>query len=331
LRRALELNPSDATAHFLLGSLYLSGGLAERAVQEWQEAGRLRPDIPVLHRNLGMTLLHALRQPEQALEVLSEGTRRDPGNVEVYRALDQVLGLLGRSPAERVQALQAYPQPQSLPGSLVFKLALALVEAGRIQEAEGLFPGRFFAREEFGTNVRQIYVEVQLQRARAQASGKDCAAASKTIVGLGREVAGLDFTKTGLEVFVDAARTQFLIGEILESCGDSAAARARWEKASLASDAYPQPNLAYAYRAAERVGQADAVKPRVEAALISWTNRLAVGTGYPGPNACGQGLMLRALGREAEAEVKLREALLLPDKLMSHYLSRAVLAEAGGR
>ncbi len=331
LRRALELNPSDATAHFLLGSLYLSGGLAERAVQEWQEARRLRPDIPVLHRNLGMTLLHALRQPEQALEVLSEGTRRDPGNVEVYRALDQVLGLLGRSPAERVQALQAYPQPQSLPGSLVFKLALALVEAGRIQEAEGLFPGRFFAREEFGTNVRQIYVEVQLQRARAQASGKDCAAASKTIVGLGREVAGLDFTKTGLEVFVDAARTQFLIGEILESCGDSAAARARWEKASLASDAYPQPNLAYAYRAAERVGQADAVKPRVEAALISWTNRLAVGTGYPGPNACGQGLMLRALGREAEAEVKLREALLLPDKLMSHYLSRAVLAEAGGR
>ncbi len=330
LRRALEINASDATAHFLLGSLYLSGGLAELAVQEWQEARRLRPGIPVLHRNLGLTLLHALRQPEQALEVLYEGTRMDPGNVEVYRALDQVLGLLGRSPAERVQALQAYPEPQKLPGSLVFKLALALLEAGRIEEAEALFAGRFFAREEFGTNVRQIYVEVQVHKAQAQATRKDCRAARATIAGLGREAAGLGFTKDGLEVFVEAPRTQFLIGEILERCGDNTGARARWEQASRAADAYPQPNLAYAYRAAERLDQAEAVKPRVEAALQGWTSRLAVGTGYPGPNASGQGLMLQALGREEEARAKLREALLLPDKLMSHYLSRAALAEARG-
>jgi len=331
LRRAIEVNPSDATAHFLLGSLYLSGGLAERAVQEWQQARRLRPDIPVLHRNLGLTLLHALRQPEQALEVLSEGTRMDPGNVEVYRALDQVLGLLGRAPAERVQALQAYPEPQKLPGSLVFKLALALVEAGRLPEAEAQFPGRFFAREEFGTNVRQVYIEVQVQKALGQAGAKACATARETVAGLGREVTGLAFTREGLDAFVDAPRTQFLVGEVLERCGDSAGARARWEKASQAGDAYPQPNLAYAYRAAERLGRADAVKPRVEAALQSWTNRLAVGTGYPGPNACGQGLMLQALGRDEEAHSKLREALLLPDKLMSHYLSRGALAEPQGR
>ena len=330
LRRALEVNPDDATAHFLVGSLYLSGGLADRAVREWQEARRLQPTIPVLHRNLGLTLLHALQQPERALEVLSEGTRMDPGNVEVYRALDQVLGLLGRPAEERVQALQAYPQPQKLPGSLVFKLALALVEAGRIQQAEALFPGRFFAREEFGTNVRQIYVEVQVQKALGQAGAKECTGARETVAGLGREVPGLAFTKDGLEVFVDAPRTQFLIGEVLERCGDPAGARTCWEKASRAADAYPQPNVAYAYRAAERLGQADAVKPRVEAALQAWTNRLAVGTGYPGPNACGQGLMLQALGREEESRAKLRETLLLPDKLMSHYLSRDALAEARG-
>ena len=44
----------------------------------------------------------------------------------------------------------------------------------------------------------------------------------------------------------------------------------------------------------------------------------------------GQGLFLRALGRDAEAQAKLREALLLPDKVMSHYLSRAALAEMEG-
>ena len=40
--------------------------------------------------------------------------------------------------------------------------------------------------------------------------------------------------------------------------------------------------------------------------------------------------MLRGLGREAEAKAKLEEALLLPDRVLSHYLSRAALAEPGG-
>ena len=75
---------------------------------------------------------------------------------------------------------------------------------------------------------------------------------------------------------------------------------------------------------------ADGVKPRIEAALEAWANRLVVGTNFPGANAAGQGLFLRELGREGEAQAKLREALLLPDKVMSHYLSREALADLGG-
>jgi len=152
LRRAIEAIPKDATARLLLGSLYLSGGMAGRAVAEWEEARRLQPGLPILHRNLGLTLLHAEHEPERALEVLREGTRADPENVEVYQALDQVLGVLGRAPAERVAALDAFPRPQALPAALVFKRALALVETGQFDEAKRLFAGRFFAREEFGTN-----------------------------------------------------------------------------------------------------------------------------------------------------------------------------------
>jgi tetratricopeptide (TPR) repeat protein len=332
LRRAVEADPRDATAHFLLGALYLSGGIADRAVQEWEEARRSGTRIPVLHRNLGLTLLHALGEPERALTVLTEGARVDSTNVEIYQGLDQVLGLLGRSAAERVRALQAYPDPKALPGPLVLKEALALVEAGRGDEAETLFPGRFFAREEFGTNVRQVWVEIRVQKALALAHRKDCDAARQATDELGREQAGLAFTKDGLQPFVDGARTQYLVGEVLSACGDDVEARRHWEGAATAEDAYPQPHVAYAYRAARRVGadRAAAVEPRVQAALQSWANRLVVGTNFPGANACGQGLMLRALGREEEARAKFREALLLPDKLMSHYLSREALAEPRG-
>lgn len=330
LRRAIAVEPSDATAHFLLGSLYLSGGMAERAVAEWEEARRLRPSIPVLHRDLGLTLLHALGDTERAREVLAEGARVDPTNVEVYQGLDQVLGLLGRPAAERVAALAAYPRPDEMPAALVFKRALALVEAGRGDEAEALFPGRFFAREEFGTNVRQVWVEIGVQKAMTLARARQCDLARQALEQLGQERPGLSFTRDGMRAFVEGARTQFLAGEVLAACGDAPAARARWEKAAAAQDAYPQPQVAYAYKAALRLGddRAAAVRPRVDTALASWANRLVVGTNFPGANACGQGLMLQALGRDAEARAKLREALLLPDKLMSHYLSRAALAEA---
>jgi tetratricopeptide (TPR) repeat protein len=332
LQQAAEANPGDATARFLLGSLYLSGGIADRAVEEWEAARRLDPAIPVLHRNLGLTLLHALREPERARQVLDEGRKFDPENVEVYLALDQVLGLLGRPPAERVAALEAYPRRDALPGALVFKLALALIEAGRSAEAERLFPGRFFPREEFGTNVRQVFVEVELQMAIGLAKTRDCGEARRIVEGLGREVPGLAFTKDGMAPFVEAARAQYLIGELFERCGDPAEARRRFERAAAATDSYPHPQIAYALKAAEKLGdgRADAVRPRVETALASWTNRLAVGTNFPGPNAAGQGLMLQALGRPREAEVKLREALLLSDKVLSHYLSRRALAGEGG-
>ncbi|HSD29467.1 MAG TPA: hypothetical protein VLL75_19345, partial [Vicinamibacteria bacterium] len=332
LRRALESNPKDATAHFLLGSLHLSGGLAHAAVTEWDEARRLRPDLKVLHRNLGLTLLHATRDLPRALDVLREGARVDPENVQVHEALDQVLGLLGRPAEERLAALEAYPRLEALPAPLVFKRVLALVEVGRFEDAERALAGRFFPREEFGTNVRQVFVEARIQKALARARAQDCGAARNLVAAIGSEAAGLPFTRDGLSAFADTARIQYLAGEVQASCGDVPAARRHWERAAAAADAYPQPNLAFALAAARRLGggRPDAVRLRVEQALAAWANRLRVGTNFPGPNACGQGLMLLALGRDGEAREKLEEALRLPDRILSHYLSRAALRGEGG-
>ncbi|HEU0106818.1 MAG TPA: DUF5107 domain-containing protein [Vicinamibacteria bacterium] len=327
LQRALEENPRDATAHFLMGALLLSGGMVDRALAEWTEGRRLDPLRPVLHRNLGLTLLQAGRL-EEAREVLVEGVTADPRNVEVYLGLDQVLGLLGRPAEERVRALESHPDPEAMPQSLFFKRALALVEAGRFDEAEALFRGRFFPREEFGTNVRQVFVEVRLQKALALARAGRREEAAAMASALAQPVADLEFTRTGMDAFVKAARTQYLLGEVFAAVGDEAAARRAWESAAAGRDSYPQLDAAYASLAARRLGLgADAQRSRLEAALASWNNRLTVGTNFPGANAMGQGYFLRVLGRDAEARVKLRDALLLPDKMMSHYLSRAALGE----
>ena len=104
-RAALEANPQDATARFLLGSLYLSGGMADAARAEWDQARRLDRKIPVLHRNLGLTLLHVGHDAKAALEVFLEGMDADPANIDLYLGADQAMNALGRPATERIAAL----------------------------------------------------------------------------------------------------------------------------------------------------------------------------------------------------------------------------------
>ncbi len=324
LRSALELNAEDATAHFLLGSLYLSGGMTGQAIAEWEQTRRLDPRRPVLHRNLGLTLLHGGGDMVHAREVLEEGLSADPGNPQVYLGLDQALELLGRPAAERVAALQRYPGNATPPPEIVFKLALALAEEGRFDEAEGLFAGRFFPREETGTNVRAVWIEVRLRRALALASAGKAREALAVAESLGKAVPGLPFTRDGLAPFLDEPRVEFFLGEIHSRCQLPERASQDWGRAAAAGDGFPFLGPLFAYRAARRLGSVDeaAWRKRLEGAIDSVDMRLVVGTSYPGLLACVRGLLLQALGRGEEAAREFHTALLLPDRRLSHIMAR---------
>jgi len=174
--------------------------------------------------------------------------------------------------------------------------------------------------------VRQVFLEVRLQRARHLARTGEARAAVEVVRGLGKRVAGLDFTRDGMDAFLEGARVQYVIGEVHSIAGDAEGARRHWEKAAAAEDRYPYPDTAFAVEAARHLGAGpEAGRERLDKSVRSWENRLAVGTSFPGPNALGRGLFLRGLGREEDARARIEEALYLPDRLMSHYLGRAAL------
>ena len=146
LDAALAASPDDGTARFLRGCLYLSSGLVGSAIADWERARTIAPDLPTLHRNLGMTLLHEGRTDE-AIAVLKEGIVHDARNVEVYTTLDQAYGARGAPVAERVASLEHYPDLAAMPPVLVYKLALARAEQGdaargRVAVPEPVFPPR---------------------------------------------------------------------------------------------------------------------------------------------------------------------------------------------
>src|SRR6185503_1542083 len=194
--------------------LMLASGRADDAIHEWQEARRLDPRIPVLHRNLGRTLLQVKGDAQAALGVFTEGVDADASNVDLYLGADQAMSLLGRPASERVALFRRFPDPAAMPPELLQRLALGLAESGRADEGETLLAGKFFPREEWGTNVRQVFVEIRLQKALGLA--------------LEQEVPGFPFTKDGLAAFVDTPRVQYAAGEVAALAGDPAAARAHW-------------------------------------------------------------------------------------------------------
>jgi tetratricopeptide (TPR) repeat protein len=326
LRRALALQPSDATARFLLGSLFLAGGQTELAIAEWQEARRLNPKIPVLHRNLGLALLQVDHDPAAALEVLREGMGVDGTNVALYFAADQAAGVLGMPAEDRVRLLERFPDKAALPPPLVQKLALTLTEVDRGAEAEALFAGRFFPREEGGTNVRQVFLEVRLRRALALARAGRREEAASLVRAIDRPVPGLVFTRDGLLPFLETARLQYLMGEAMAAAGQEAEARKHWSQALRGREgSFLKP--VYTALAQRKLGQADeaAIREGLQKALLDCESFLAQGTSFPGIATHAQGLILRVLGRENEARERFRSVFLLPDQRLSHFLARRAL------
>jgi hypothetical protein len=113
--------------------------------------------------------------------------------------------------------LENYPDPANLPSNLLYELILNLAEAGEFDKATALFHNRFFPREEGGTNVRQIWLEVQVLEAMSLAQNRQCSAATETIDHLGEPRADLPFTHDGLESFLRSARFRYLIGTIYKN------------------------------------------------------------------------------------------------------------------
>lgn len=218
LQRAKEVNSQDATAHFLLGSLFLSKGLPDRALEEWQIARRLNPAIPTLHRNMGYTILRSGGSTNAAIDLFHEGMRYDSHNVDIYLGLEESLEKSGRPVSERIRALQAFPELPSAPAVLVFRLVSLLVDTGDFAEAEKLLANRFFPREEGGADVREIYVTLRLKQAQGMAAQAQCPSALDIIRSLSESVPNLPFTTKGLEPFLLSTSSKQAIAEIQALC-----------------------------------------------------------------------------------------------------------------
>ena len=325
LSAALKSNPQDASAHYLIGTLYFSKGLADQALAEWQHTRQLNAQIPVLHASLGRALLHVKEKPAEALDVFQEGLRTDGRNLELYRGIDQTLSILQKPAAERVAALQRYPDLDHMPTPLTYELILNLAEAGDFDKAEAMFHNRFFQREEGGTNVRQVWLEVDLQKALSLARHAHCPEAVNIADHIAQPVPDLPFTHDGLQPFLASARFNYLLGSTYKACNLSQKAQSHFTEAGQSSNLN---EAIWSWKASQELPNTDrsVARQNLEAALNRVRNDPA------SDSATGRwlyqaGMLDRELGNTQQANKEFRDALLQPDQMMTYHLTRLAMSE----
>jgi Flp pilus assembly protein TadD len=324
LRAAIKSDPADSHAHYLLGTLDFSKGLTDEALSEWNAAQNANANIPVLNASMGIALLHAKDDPEAALEAFTHGIKTDPRNEAVYAGADQALSILKKPSTDRVHALELYPDQAKMPASMVFELALNLAESGDHERSAALFHDRFFPREEGGTNVRQVWVEVQLLSVLDRARHGQCDQASAIASKLGSSVSGVSFTSDGMEPFINSARTNYLLGEMAMQCKMPDQARQHFTNAAGRSGSN---ETVWAWLAAKQLPGFDASKwnERLESALQQ-ASGMTESSSFAGWWVYDHGMLNRALGNEQEAQQDFRRVFLLPDRLLSYHLAREAMA-----
>ncbi len=123
--QALRIDPDLAEAHRGLGAaLYRLGRLPE-AIQQYKQAPQINPDYAEIHLNLGIVLMHADRLPE-AIEHFEQALRIRPDFAEAHYNLGTALQRLGKNReamGHYEQALRIQPGNAETQNALAWLLA----------------------------------------------------------------------------------------------------------------------------------------------------------------------------------------------------------------
>ena len=269
--------------------------------------------------------------PAGALAVF-DGRRSsaDPTNVDLYQGADQALSLLGRPAAERIALFRRYPDARAMPPELLQRLALALAEGGRADEGEALLAGPLLpARGVAAPTCARCSWRSACRRRWPWRNRAAAPRRWRSSRGWSRKSPDSASRRT--------ASTR--------SCARRARSTRpeRWRPwpairpgprlldGGRGSDGglLPRPGLELRW---PRAGWEARTRRRgvrgFEPPCRESDTFLEAGTSFPGVVIEAQGMLLQALGREDEARTRLRQALVLPDQRLSHFLARRALQGA---
>jgi adenylate cyclase len=105
-KRALELGPGEARAHFSLGGALMHACRFSEAIQYQEEAIRLDPFAPSSYIHALSASYRFVGRYEEALGLLKKAHKLEPNNLFTHLGFAQIYGTLGRAEEARAAAAE---------------------------------------------------------------------------------------------------------------------------------------------------------------------------------------------------------------------------------
>jgi tetratricopeptide (TPR) repeat protein len=153
LQAAMQANPADAHAPYLLGTLYYDRGRRADAIEMWEKAAAIQPDNAMTWRNLGIAYFNHRRDLSAARDAYERAWSRGGGDARLLFERDQLSKRLGVAPEKRLAELEKHPQLVASRDDLSVELCDLLNLSGRHVEALRILNSRHFQPWEGGEGL----------------------------------------------------------------------------------------------------------------------------------------------------------------------------------
>ncbi|MET4591661.1 DUF5107 domain-containing protein [Arthrobacter sp. 754] len=278
LRRALEADPGDKTAHGLLGCWLLDAGRTEDALKDLRAAMTHGSEDPVVWRNAAIATVNTGGDAALADSYFERALELSPDDARLVFERSVLAGVRGLPVQDRIAGIERHDRSVLKRDDLTLLYTNLLIDAGRAAEALGILSTRSFQPFEGGEGMALAAYDRAAVRCARTLMEQDPTAA----ITLLRE--GIDAPANlgeGRHPADRMAERLVAMGDALELAGDSLAATGAW-------------------------GQA-----------CQEVNALAVHAAPAGPSDYWRGVAQVRLGRHAEAERVWRSLETRADELES--------------
>jgi len=164
---AVDENPRDAGAWYLLGNLHYSKAGTSRATEAvacWEKAVALDPNNAVAQRNLGVAAWRNQKEPQRAVAFYEAAIKADPNDSRTIQELELVYEMLGLSVTKRIAFLEKHVKIVSQDDSLLNRLVRLYVLSNRCDDALYWLNKHHFHTYESRYVIHQYWVESNLQK-----------------------------------------------------------------------------------------------------------------------------------------------------------------------
>jgi len=164
-QEAIRLKPDYADAHYNLGVILDQKGQTDEAINQFQEAIHLNPDFAEAHNNLG-NALGKKGQIDEAISQFQEAIRLKPDDAEAHDNLGIALGRKGQTDEAISQCREAIRLKPDF-AEAHYNLGNALGMKGQIDEAISQFQEAIRLKPDYAEAYRNLARALEMKNAPA--------------------------------------------------------------------------------------------------------------------------------------------------------------------